>query len=177
MKFSDEIKNAEVKFGREYPVAQGYTCVISNVELENYNDKDTLVLFVDIAEGPCAGCYADRLQRVFITLEGDNIFGESNAANAKKTLLTIAKDNIGIFAEDEDIFAGEFNELRLIGCTIGVVFQWDKNNPKFVKAKYVCSKAYAEKVKVADKPKEKTPSEEFTPEENSGTKKPLFGRK
>jgi hypothetical protein len=184
MFFSSEIaSSAPVTFGRSYPVAKGYICVVTDSKLfipDGEDDPTAIVLSVNIAEGELAGCWAGREKRIYINLTGETPWGDSNADKAKKTLTTIINDNEGIFEKNEDIFSVSFDEQRLIGCTVGVAFKWDVNNPKFVKPSYICSKDYAEKIKEKDKPAPKTDAEQFdVPREGDepAPKKPLFGKR
>jgi len=179
MFFSSEIKAADVKFGKPMPEAKGYTVCIMSAEFKSNDYGDSLVVGVDICEGEYTGVFASHPKLMFINLTGQTPWGESNAERAKKTIMTIVKENEGIFAKDEDVFEGDFDENRLIGATVGCVFKWDTNNPVFVKPNYLCTKEYAAKAKVADKPKAKTVSEDFDAprQEDEAPKKSLFGKK
>jgi hypothetical protein len=125
--------------------AKKYVCQIIDVESSKSKAGNPMLVFhFDIAQGPYKGFFSKHPKRLYVTTGnpiGDKI--------CNRTIETIIKDNPGMIPANA-LNAEEFDEKLLIGLQAGVEFEIDKQNPQYIKVKWVIS--------VSEVPKDNTSS-------------------
>lgn len=147
----------EAKGGFVEPEAKGYAVKIVSVIPETSKAGKPMIRFeVDIADGPCKGCfgkYPKRLYQVYADTEGKQ--------RLKRIFMDIIADNKPLFPGDP--FEGGFDEQSVVGCIVGGVFKWGDSG--YLDLNYICPVERALKVEAKPKPEVK-PAVSDTPDAN-----------
>lgn len=148
--------------GTKFPECKGYKFVITNVvDAPSKGGKDMICFFSDIAEGEFAGFYAnERNQRLYQLYDSDDGFDR-----LKGIMDVVIAENPNMFPEAE-IDWENFNEKRLIGCTVGGVLKWSDDG-KYTNMHYFTTVEEALKKEATPRPARK--EEEIT-DETTGKK-------
>jgi len=139
---------------KKFPPYQGYTWVITDVINAPSKKGDPMMRFdADIAEGEFSGFFSEYNKRLYqlygvanITDDKDAETNEKRQGRMKGLIETIVADNPAMFPEKE-INWNTFEEKRLIGCTVGGSL---KQDGKYSKLAYICSKERAAELPVTE---------------------------
>ncbi len=167
--FGDSFKNISTD-KKDIPAAAGHKFVIVHSEFTTSKAGNPMLrVDADIAEGDFAGFFADHPKRLYITMKD-----EKGERRVKRTIEDIAKQNTGIFPEDDLWASGEFDETRLIGCVSWGILGWDDEG--YLDLKTLCDEEYALKAEEKPRPAKKEVSFN-TGEKTTAERKSMFSKK